>query len=121
METYKINISLKLNRNLKSRVVVKNLFDEMVSQNIKSITFDFKDVSFVTRSFMDEFYNKFLNNSSINTGIENLAPHLEQLLDAVKSTQKKSPRLYKKVPDSSVMSFYSIPEVIEYLDKLSFT
>lgn len=117
-----IDISQKINRDLKSRVLVRKLYDEMIDLEIKKILFDFKNVNSVSRSFMDEFYNVFYINSIIDTKIKNLSPDLERLFEVVRSTQKRSKSKHVKTKsDKSVVQFTSISELMEYLNHLSFT
>ena len=117
-----IDISQKINRDLKSRVLVRKLYDEMIDLEIKKILFDFKNVNSASRSFMDEFYNVFYINSIIDTKIKNLSPDLERLFEVVRSTQKRSKSKHVKTKsDKSVVQFTSISELMEYLNHLSST
>lgn len=116
-----INIAAFLGQNLKSRIVVRDFHDKILSQNMPAVVLDFKDVIFATRSFMDEFYNVFLCNNIVEANLINLSPELEKMLNTVKDTQHKSAKAAIKVFPNSELKFSSISQVNKYLEKLSFT
>lgn len=116
-----INIAVYIDRDLKSRIAVRDFYDKISSKNLRQVKIDFKNVNFATRSFMDEFYNVFIDNIDINAELINLSPDLKAMLEAVKSTQRRSQKSDKKSSSLSDNKFSSISQVNEYLEELSFT
>ena len=112
-----IDITTILSSDLKSRSVVSDLSLFIENTNEKSVIVDFTNVKFVTRSFIDEFYNSFLKNknSAIKVNIVNVPEDIQMVLDAVSQTQNKEKKVSEK---SSVVSFNSFDEVNSYLQML---
>jgi hypothetical protein len=121
MSKYIIDIASILGRNLKSRIAVRRFYDYILSTNKAEVILDFKNVSFATRSFMDEFYNILLCNTVFSTNIINLSSDLNKMLEAVKSTQQKKAKSAKIISRRSEMRFTSISQVNKYLEGLSFS
>lgn len=120
MKTIKIDIAKQIGENLKSRVLVRDLFDLILNLEVESLVFDFRNVSFASRSFMDEFFNIFLKSTEFKTKLIHLSPELQTLLDTVRETQHR-PKNYKlKKNSDNVKSFSSIAEINEFLSSLSF-
>ncbi len=115
-----IDIAVCIGRDLKSRIAVKNLYDMIQNQNLKDVKIDFRNVNFATRSFIDEFYNVFVENKRVETELINLSPELKAMLDAVKSTQHRPKESAQRSSSCSDMKFSSISQVNKYLDELSF-
>ena len=116
-----IDVASVLGRNLKSRIAVREFNDYLLQSNKAVVILDFKNVSFATRSFMDEFYNVLLCNTILRINIVNLSSDLENLLAAVKSTQHKTAKSINIKSHSPEIRFTSISQVNKYLEGLSFT
>lgn len=120
MKTEIIDITTLINKELKSRIEARNLRDYLVRNNLTSLKIDFSNVTFITRSFADEFYNQILINPSLEVKIVNLRTDLSQLVEAVKRTQlKKKPVETTSTPRIS-KQFKSVAELNQYLNTLSF-
>lgn len=119
IRNYSIDISLIAGSELKSRATVSKILDAVDMSHNKSIVFDFSNVKFATRSFLDEFYNTFLKNDNavINVEIINLTENIASLLESVKSTQNKSKSHF--VLTKKVLRFSTVSEVNKYLSTLS--
>jgi hypothetical protein len=85
--------------------------------NEDSVVVDFLNVKFVTRSFIDEFYNAFLknNNSDIRVELANVSEDIRMVFDAVSQTQNKEKVISEK---SSVVTFSNFAEANSYLKTL---
>lgn len=116
-----IDIAAYIGRDLNSRISVRNLYDMILNQNMTDVKIDFRNVSFATRSFMDEFYNVFVANTRVEAELINLSPELKAMLNAVKSTQHMPTKSAKKILPHSDIKFSSISQVNKYLDELSFS
>ena len=89
MET-RIDITTILSQDLKSRLAVKDLLMYIQNTGSKSVVVDFAKVQFATRSFIDEYYNVIMNNSSdIEIKTVNIPEDIQRIFDAVKRTQHK--------------------------------
>jgi len=116
-----IDIAAFTGHDLKSRITVRNLYDVILNQNMTNVKIDFRNVSFATRSFMDEFYNLFIANTSVDAELINLSPELNAILNAIKFTQRKPTESAKKISSHADMKFSSISQVNKYLEELSFS
>ncbi len=115
-----VDISTLINIELRSRLEARNLRDYLLRNNLTSLKIDFSNVTFITRSFADEFYNQILINPSLEVKIVNLRTDLSQLVEAVKRTQlKKKPVETASTPRIS-KQFKSVAELNQYLNTLSF-
>jgi anti-anti-sigma regulatory factor len=85
--------------------------------NEKSVVIDFANVKFVTRSFIDEFYNTFLKNKSsdIKVSLANVSEDIQMVFDAVSQTQNKEKKVSEK---GSVVKLNNFAEVSSYLNGL---
>jgi len=112
-----IDITTILGFDLKSRSTVGDLSLFIENTNAKDVAIDFGKVEFVTRSFIDEFYNTFLKNknSMIHIALVNVSDDIQRVLDVVSQTQHKKKEISKK---SSVVTFSNIDEVNHYLKTL---
>ena len=120
MKTIEIDIAKQIGENLKSRVLVRELHDLVLNHEVESLVLDFRNVSFASRSFMDEFFNVFLKSSVFKTKLIHVSPELQTLLDTVRDTQHRSKTYKLKRNSDNVKSFSSIVEVNEFLSSLSF-
>ena len=91
-----IDIKQYFSKDLKSRSVARELLDMIINEKSTRVIINFDSVTFVTRSFMDEFYNVIFTNKNFNIELINLSPEMEAMLDAVKSTQHKSKKTTEK-------------------------
>ena len=65
-----IDITTVLSPDLKSRSTVADLLLYVLNSNEQEIQIDFAKVLFATRSFMDEYYNTFVNDHGKLNGIK---------------------------------------------------
>ncbi len=112
-----IDITTILSSDLKSRSAVSDLSLFIQNMNEKSVVVDFANVKFVTRSFIDEFYNAFLKNKSsdIKVTLTNVSEDIQMVFDAVSQTQNKEKKVSEK---SSVVTFSNFEQVSSYLNGL---
>lgn len=68
---------------VRSSIII--LKEQIKFEENKSYVFDFMDISFISRSFADEFL-KFLNNSKINYKITHANMNITAILNAVKQS-----------------------------------
>ena len=115
-----VDISTLINTELRSRLEARNVRYYLLRNNLTSLKIDFSKVTFISRSFADEFYNQILINPSLEVKIVNLRTDLSQLVEAVKRTQlKKKPVETASTPRIS-KQFKSVAELNQYLNTLSF-
>lgn len=120
MKTEIIDITTLVNTELRSGIEARNVRDYLVCNNLTSLKIDFSKVTFISRSFADEFYNQILINPSLAVEIVNLRTDFSQLVEAVKRTQlKKKPVETTSTPRIS-KQFKSVAELNQYLNTLSF-
>ena len=91
-----IDITELFSKDLKSRSVARELRDMIINEKSTRVKINFDSVNFITRSFMDEFYNVIVTNKNFDIELINLSPEMEAMLDAVKSTQHKSKKITEK-------------------------
>ena len=86
-----IDITTVLSPDLKSRSTVADLLLYVLNSNEQEIQIDFSRVLFATRSFMDEYYNTFVNDHGKLNGIKvesiNLPEDIQYMLNVVSQTQ----------------------------------
>ena len=86
-----IDITTVLSPDLKSRSTVADLLLYVLNSNEQEIQIDFSRVLFATRSFMDEYYNTFVNDHGFVNGIKvesiNLPECIQYMLNLVSQTQ----------------------------------
>lgn len=117
-----IDITAYIGRDLKSRIAVREFRDKISNEQQTTVKIDFGNVSFASRSFMDEFYNIFIANADMNVELINLSAEIEVMLDAVKSTQHRSPKIANKLSSNDYdIKFSSISEANKYLEALPFS
>lgn len=115
-----IDITNIFSKDLKSRSVARELRDMIISEKCTKVKINFDSVTFVTRSFMDEFYNVIVVNKDLKIELINLSPEMEAMLDTVKSTQHKSKKTSEKKISGADLKFSTISEANKYLEALSF-
>lgn len=111
----RIFISQRLSADLKSRSTVHTLYISMKSDNMDNVIFDFSNVNFATRSFIDEFYNVFVKDHNVK--LENVPNEIAVILDTVSKTQEKKKSLLQQ---SNVKSFSSVDDFCSYMSSLAF-
>ena len=117
-----IDITAYIDRDLKSRVVAREFYDKISNEQQTNIKIDFGNVSFATRSFMDEFYNIFIANADMNVELINLSAEIEAMLDAVKATQHRPKNSANRILfHQDDIRFSSISEANKYLEALPFS
>ena len=114
-----IDIAQILSPDLKSRLRAQDLRSLMENSGENSFVIDFHGVKFATRSFIDEFYNLFLKNPSVNAftvEITNLPEDIKLMLDAVSRTQMQ----VKVIPsDTPEVTFKNVDELVNYLSNVA--
>ena len=117
-----IDITAYIGRDLKSRVAAREFYEKISNEQRTNIKIDFGNVSFATRSFMDEFYNIFIANVDMNVELINLSAEIEAMLDAVKSTQHRPKNSANRISSHhDDIRFSSITEANKYLEALPFS
>lgn len=110
-----IDIAQILSPDLKSRMRAQDLKLFIENSGASFIGLDFSNVRFATRSFIDEFFNLFLRDSSSNkfkVEILNLPEDLKVMLDAVSKTQVKATTIASNIPEKS---FVDVEDLLQYL------
>jgi len=111
----RVYITQRLSADLKSRSTVHTLYVSMQSENMDNVIFDFSNVNFATRSFLDEFYNVFIKKH--NAKVENVPSEIALILNTVSKTQEKKKSLTKQY---NVKSFSNVDEFCTYMSSLAF-
>lgn len=116
---YTIQLKDLLGKDLRSRSSVADLLLFMKNTGESSFIIDFTDVQFVTRSFMDEFYNGVIKPTcpGFRIRLEQVPTDIQTVLDVVRGTQKSR---RKPTKSGRVLTFKSLDEVSEYLKGLAF-
>jgi hypothetical protein len=86
-----IDITNLLSADLKSRYAVNDLLLFINNTEGDDIVIDFANVKFATRSFIDEYYNVIMKNTSINKRITtiNIPEDIQFIFNIVQKTQNK--------------------------------
>ena len=111
-----IDIAEILSPDLKSRMRAQDLKLLMENSSEDAFVLDFANVKFATRSFMDEFYNLFLKNPTVNNfivKITNVPEDIKVMLDAVSRTQVNVTVVPSDTPE---ISFHNVDELLQYLE-----
>lgn len=117
-----LHIAKELGDYISDRDNASRLFEKLLnSKQHTKYVFDFSGVRFVSRSFMDEFYNKFLSHESTfsdKVEIVNLSDNFVLMLESVKKTQtrRQCSVFSQSVPTKS---FSSIKDLNAFLGTLS--
>ncbi|HOG41607.1 MAG TPA: hypothetical protein PLI69_03600 [Bacteroidales bacterium] len=112
----RIFISQILSDDLKSRSSVHTLYVALKSKYINELVFDFSNVNFASRSFIDEFYNVFIKEH--RPKLENVPDKIAVILDAVSRTQEENKKTITK--KSKIKSFNSVDEFCSYMTSIAF-
>jgi hypothetical protein len=111
----RIIISDVLSADLKSRSNVHTLYKYIENMNPDEVIFDFSNVKFATRSFLDEFYNVFLKTHRFKT--ENVPSDIKLILDIVSRTQEDSKKI---VHQNNLKSFDTVDDFCNYMTSIAF-
>ena len=86
-----IDITTLLSADLKSRYAVNDLLLYVNNTDGDDIVIDFSNVKFATRSFIDEYYNVIMKNSSSEKKITtiNIPEDIQYIFNTVQKTQHK--------------------------------
>lgn len=118
MNTTVLDITLILSQDLKSRSAVKDLLLYIKNLEVKAIKIDFANVQFATRSFIDEYYNQFIKNTSaLKIETINISDDIQALFKAVSQTQNGERKM--TISSSSVSSFNTVTDLNSYLSTLT--
>ncbi len=111
----RVYISKRLSADLKSRSTVHTLLLSLGNENLDNIVFDFSNVNFATRSFLDEFYNVFIKEHSAK--VDNVPSEIAIILDTVSRTQERQKNIQE---EDSVKSFKTVDDFCSYMSLLAF-
>lgn len=113
-----IDITSILSPDLTSRESARRLARSIPAED--DVVFDFRNVKFATRCFIDEFYNLFLKNPSDRTNsiqITNVPEDINTMIETVSKTQNR----VKTVPETAhVKSFSTVDEFMQYMSGVAF-
>ena len=113
-----IDITSLLSPDLKSRTAVSDLLLYVKSLRDENVQIDFSKVQFATRSFMDEYYNTFVNDRGKLDGIKvesvNLPDDIKYMLNVVSQTQTGK-KIYEDPENTVVRRFDTVKELTDYL------
>jgi len=85
-----IDITTIAGPDLKSRLLVHDILIFLRNTGEESVTLDFSNVKFATRSFMDEFYNTFVKQDcEYKVSLVGMPEDIEYMLKVVGNTQNK--------------------------------
>lgn len=111
----RVYIKKVLSADLKSRSTVHTLLLSLNGKNLNDVIFDFYDVNFASRSFLDEFYNVFLKKHKAR--VENISEDIKIILDTVSRTQDNKSTLVKS---KNVRSFKTVDDFCSHIKNISF-
>lgn len=114
-----IDITEILSPDLKSRMRAKDLELYIRNCDEDSVTIDFSNVKFATRSFIDEFYNLFMKNPAqlpYHVEITNVPEDINTILEAVSRTQTRAKTIPSHTPEHS---FKDVNELIQFLSSVA--
>ena len=116
-----IDITKVLSQDLKSRSTVGDLLLYVQNSNAKDVQIDFSKVQFATRSFMDEYYNTFINDRGKLNGIKvdtvNMPDDLQYMLNVVSRTQTGK-KIYEEQGNTHTHYFKTVAEMAVWLKTL---
>lgn len=114
-----IDITSILSQDLVSRPAAHDLLDYCTAVHEGHIIIDFSKVKFATRSFIDEFYNLFIKNSTslpFKLELEHLPEDINLMISSVSRTQYRN---HVIAPTQNRIDFKSMDELFAYIDKIS--
>lgn len=113
-----IDITTVLSQDLTSRESARRLASCIPSET--DVVFDFRNVKFATRCFIDEFYNLFLKSPpgrSYSIQITNVPEDINTMIESVSKTQNR----VNTIPETAhVKSFSTVDEFCQYMSGVEF-
>lgn len=110
-----IDITKILSRELKSRSRVADFQLYLENRNDKNYCIDFSNVTFATRSFIDEFYKVFVKGdkqNSFSVALVNVPADIQNLLSVVSQTQVT---ISVRPATANITEFLTVEEMIKYM------
>ena len=109
-----IVISELIRGELRSRTEAKKIYAKVLSLDSKSISIDFSNVCFMSRSFADELCNilDLLRSKEVKVRLKNKCDSIDLMMKIVEGNRNK-PRVAKE--DSQVKEFSDIDALSEFL------
>lgn len=114
-KTLYISLFKHFGETLNTRESAKKLFNIIQKEQIPLVELDFSDVSFVSRSFADQFHKEreiLRVEMGLFVSISNAEENIRVMLKTVETTQSKKNRFYREVP---VFRFSSKEKLSDYL------
>lgn len=113
-----IDIAQLLSPDLKSRMRAQDLKQLVENSETDAVVFDFSNVKFATRSFIDEFYNLFLKHPEaipFKVEITNVPEDIAMMLEAVSRTQIRA----KVIPSQmKEIIFKDVNDFLHYISSI---
>lgn len=116
-----IDITNIISKDLKSRSRANDLLLFVKNSNEPEVIIDFQNVMFATRSFIDEFYNLFMKDSSslpFKVGITNVPEDIQAMIASVSKTQNHKVKTIR--PTTDVEKFDNVEELLKYMSTIPF-
>lgn len=116
-----IDITKVLSQDLKSRSTVGDLMLYVQNCDERDINIDFSCVKFATRSFMDEYYNTFINDrgklNDITVNTINMPDDLQYMLNVVSRSQTGK-KIYDEPENTHTHYFKTVEEMAGWMRTL---
>ena len=113
-----IDITTVLSQDLKSRSTVADLLLYVQNTHEQEVQIDFSKVLFATRSFIDEYYNTFIEDHGKLNGIKvesiNLPEDIQYILNVVSQTQTGK-KIYEEPANTSTHRFNTVKEMTDWM------
>ena len=113
-----IGIASLLSPDLKSRTAVSDLLMYVKSMRDNDVRIDFANVQFATRSFMDEYYNTFVDDhgqlGDIRVESVNLPDDIKYMLNVVSQTQTGK-KIYADPANTTIHKFDTVAEMLAHM------
>ena len=117
-----IDITRLLSQDLKSRSRAQDLLLYVQNCDEQEIVIDFQNVKFATRSFIDEFYNLFIKETSnlpFKVEIDNVPEDIQIMLNSVSNTQTRAKNRTVNAT-AEVINFDSMDSMLKYMSTVAF-
>jgi len=107
MKEYRIEIAKLISTELRSRTEAQKIASEISRVNAKKTMIDFTGVSFISRSFADEYCNVMNTSNAVSTG---MSKNIKLMIAIVKKNRNKgknvrtSENVIDCVSDASLLS-----------------
>lgn len=112
-----IDIAAILGTELKSRASARDFATYLRNMQMNEVCVDFSRIHFVTRSFMDEFYQLLLKvdkNMSTSVHLHNTNEQVEAYLKSVEKTSAR-PRPVVRIPNAHFVDLQTVQQLNDYL------